>query len=74
MQVSSLTVEEFKSLIQETVTETIESILMDPDAGRQLRPELEEWLRDSLQRIQAGGRGIPAVEVAAKLGLDWNDL
>lgn len=70
MQVSNLTVEELKLLIQETVAETIQSLLIDPDADRQLRPELAQQLQNSLQRTQAGERGIPAAEVAKKLGLD----
>lgn len=33
MQVKDLTIEEFKLLIQETVAETIQSLLIDPDEG-----------------------------------------
>lgn len=71
MQVKDLTVEELKLLIQETVIETIESLLTDPDEGKQVKPEVKQELLDSLKRTQAGERGIPASEVAEKLGLDW---
>jgi hypothetical protein len=71
MQVKDLTIEELKLLIQETVAETIQSLLIDPDQGKQLKPEVKQQLLDSLQRTQSGERGIPAEEVAKKLGLNW---
>ena len=69
MQIKDLTIEEFKLLIKETVTETIQSLLMDPDEGQQLKPEVKQELLNSLQRNQAGERGIPAAEVAKQFGL-----
>jgi hypothetical protein len=71
MQVKDLTIEELKLLIQETVAETIQSLLIDPDEGRQLNLEVKQQLLDSLNRTQAGERGISAEEVAKKLGLNW---
>jgi hypothetical protein len=71
MQVKDLTIEEFKLLIQETVAETIQSLIIDPDEGKQIKPEVKQQLLHSLQRTQAGERGIPAEEVAKKLGLPW---
>jgi hypothetical protein len=71
MQVKDMTTEELKLLIQETVTETIQTLLVDPDAGMQIKPEVEQQLLRSLERTQAGERGIPAEEVARKLGLNW---
>jgi hypothetical protein len=71
MQVKDLTIEELKLLIQETVAETIQSLLIDPDEGRQLKLEVKEQLLDSLYRTQAGESGISAEEVAKKLGLNW---
>jgi hypothetical protein len=71
MQIKDLTIEEFKLLIEETVAETIQSLLMDPDEGKQLRPEVKQELLNSLQRTQAGERGIPAAEVAKQFGLSW---
>jgi hypothetical protein len=71
MQVKDLTIEELKLLIQETVAETIQSLIADPDEGKQIKPEVKQQLLQSLQRTQAGERGIPAEEVAKKLGLTW---
>ena len=75
MQVKDLTVHELKLLIQETVAETIQSLLLDrdegkdPDEGKQIKPEVQEQLLNSLKQTQLGERGIPAEEVAKKLGL-----
>jgi len=71
MQVKDLTVEELKLLIEETVAATIQSLLIDPDEGKQIKPEVKQQLLDSLEHTQAGERGIPAEEVAKKLGLTW---
>jgi hypothetical protein len=71
MQVKDMTIEELKLLIQETVAETIQSLMLDPDEGKQIKPEVKQQLLDSLQRTQSGERGIPAEEVAKNLGLIW---
>lgn len=71
MQVKALTIEELKLLIQETVAEAIQSLLIDPDEGKQVKPEVKQQLLNSLLRTQAGERGISAEEVAKKLGLNW---
>jgi RNA 3'-terminal phosphate cyclase len=71
MQVKDLTIDELRLLIQETVTETIQALLFDPDEGKQIKLEVQQQLLDSLRRTQAGERGIPAEEVARKLGLNW---
>ncbi|MCA2691387.1 MULTISPECIES: hypothetical protein [Microcystis] len=71
MQVKDLSVEDFKFLIQETVTETVQSLLNDPDVDKQLKTEVSQFLADSLQRTRNGERGISAEEVAQRLGLDW---
>ncbi|MDG2991145.1 hypothetical protein L3556_09425 [Candidatus Synechococcus calcipolaris G9] len=71
MQVKDLTVEELKLLIQETVAETLHTLLADPDEGKQLKPEVKQQLIASLKRTQAGERGVSAEEVARKLGLVW---
>jgi len=69
MQVKDLSVDELKLIIQETITETIESLLNDPDANLELKPEVEQQLRDSLEKTKNGERGIPLEEVAKKLDL-----
>lgn len=58
MQVKDLSVEDFKLLIQETITETVQSLLSDPD--QQLKPEVAQSLADSLQQTQNGKRRISA--------------
>ena len=71
MQVKDLTTDELKTLIRETVLEILEEFLPDPDEGKEIRPEVKHQLIDSLKQTQAGERGIPAAEVAKKLGLSW---
>jgi rRNA-processing protein FCF1 len=71
MQVKDLTTDELKALIRETVLETLEEFLDDPDEGKEIRPEIKQQLLESLQRTRSGERGIPAEEVAKRLGLTW---
>ncbi|WP_036484889.1 hypothetical protein [Myxosarcina sp. GI1] len=71
MQVKELTIEELKLLIQETVAETIQSFLFDPDEGKEVKSEVKQQLLNSLRQTENGERGISAEEVAKKLGLDW---
>jgi hypothetical protein len=71
MQVKDLSVEDFKFLIQETVTETVQSLLSDPDIDQQLKLEVAQSLADSLQQTQNGKRGISAEQAAQRLGLNW---
>lgn len=70
-RVADLTVDEFKGLIHEVVTETILELFGDPDIGLELREDMKANLQRSLTAVQAGGETIPAEVVAAKLGLDW---
>jgi hypothetical protein len=71
MQVKDLTTEELKALIRETVMETLEDLLDDPDEGKEIRPEIKQQLLESRQRRTAGEQGIPAEEVAKRFGLTW---
>ncbi|MGG6265768.1 hypothetical protein ACQ4M3_20240 [Leptolyngbya sp. AN03gr2] len=70
MQVKDLTTDELKALIRETVLETLEEFLEDPDEGQEIRPEVKQQLIESLRRTHAGEPGIPLNEVAKRLGLD----
>ena len=77
-QVGNLTVEELKLLIRETVSETlslllIEHDLIDPDAGKQIRPEFATGLRKAIQQAEVG-KTHSAEAVAEKLGFNWNEL
>ena len=69
--VADLTVEELKELIRETVSQTIVEMLGDPDKEAELREDVKERLERSLALVQAGGKTIPAHQVAAALGLEW---
>ena len=71
MQVKDLTTDELKALIRETVMETLEDLLDDPDEGKEVRPEIKQQLLESLQQTRSGERGIPAEEVARRFGLNW---
>jgi hypothetical protein len=61
-RVSDMTVGELKALIRDTIYE-----LIDPDYGLELRPEVEEALRESLESKER----IPVEKVAEELGLKW---
>jgi hypothetical protein len=71
MKVKDLSSEELKALVQEAVEEVLLELLGDPDQGLELREEVQERLKRSLERVQKGERGIPAEEVARKAGLAW---
>jgi hypothetical protein len=69
--VADLTVDELKSLIKETVTQTILELFADPDEGLELREDVQERLRHSLATTQFPEKTVSAQDVAAKLGLEW---
>ena len=71
MKVKELTVEQLKSLIEETIEEKLEELIGDPDTGLELREEIKERLRSSLAARQRGEKSIPIDEVARQAGLDW---
>ncbi len=62
-KVSDMTVKELKALIKDTVLEVI-----DPDYGLELRPEVEESLRESMKQKERG-EGVSLEEVKKRLGL-----
>ncbi|MCC7354342.1 MAG: hypothetical protein IT330_11350 [Anaerolineae bacterium] len=69
--VADLTIDEFKKLVRETVIQTLSEMLGDPDEGLELRDDFKIELQRSLAAIEAGGKTIPAHDVAGKLGLTW---
>ncbi|MDJ0689346.1 MAG: hypothetical protein QNJ41_12630 [Xenococcaceae cyanobacterium MO_188.B32] len=71
MQVKDLTVQELKAIIRETVIETLGEYLEDADKELELKEDVKQQLLDSLQETESGVSGIPAEEVANKLGLEW---
>lgn len=70
-KLADLTVDEFKQLIATTVEWKLMEILGDLDEGLELREEIKDRLRRSLEEERRGARGIPAQDVAAQLGLEW---
>ncbi|MEL6489010.1 MAG: hypothetical protein AAFV85_04245 [Cyanobacteria bacterium J06634_6] len=77
-KVSSLTVGELKLLIKETVSETLKSLLVDtdlidPDFGKQIRPEFVAKLREAMQQNNFDECN-SASAVAEELGFNWNEL
>ena len=70
-RVADMSVEELKTLIQETVTQTLLDLLRDPDEGLELREDFGSLLQHSLTAVKAGEKTLTADSVAAKLGLSW---
>lgn len=70
-KVKDLTVDQLKELIEQTVEQKLLEILGDPDEGLELREEAKARLKRSFARGRKDIRGIPAAEVAGKLGLEW---
>lgn len=62
-KVSDMTVGELKAIIRNTLYE-----LIDSDYGLELRPEVEEALRESIRQKERG-EGIPLEEVKKRLML-----
>ena len=63
---------ELRQIIREGVEQQLAEMLGDPDEGLGLREEIETRLRRSLAAERSGARGIPAQEVAAQLGLEYD--
>ncbi len=61
-KVSDLTVNDLRRLIKDTIYEFVDS-----DFGLELKPEVEEALRESLKSKER----IPVDKVAEELGLNW---
>ena len=54
-RVADLTIGEFKTLVRESVAESIAELLGDPDEGLLLRDDFAEELRQSLKEVRDGG-------------------
>ena len=68
MKVADLSVEELKALIAEIMEDKLGEILGDPDWGLDLKEDVQRRLKESLANLKKGKGGIPAEEVAQKLG------
>lgn len=68
-KVADLTVDEFKSVIRETVAQTLAELLNDPDEGLALREELSSELLAALKEPKAQYK--TAQTIVENLDLDW---
>jgi len=68
-RVADLTIDEFRELVREILIQTLSEMLADPDEGLELRDDFRAELQRSLAAVEAGGKTVPAQEVAARLGL-----
>ncbi|ALA58732.1 hypothetical protein [Nitrospira moscoviensis] len=67
MDLSQLTFEQLKELVQGMVDDRLRELLGDPDLGRALGADLQARLKESLlSRERLSGE-----EVAERLGLRW---
>ncbi len=71
MQVQEMTIDQLKGLIRETVEEKLEEMLGDPDWGLELKDEVHERLKRSLEETERGVSGIAVDDVVKKTGLRW---
>ena len=64
--VAELTIDEFRALIRETVTEVFAELLDDPDDVLEFR---EEFVAEMERRLASNRRTTPLPEVSKRLGL-----
>ena len=70
-KVADLTIDEFRTLIQDVVAQTLSDLIKDPDEGLALTAEVENQLRESLAEYKTASSLSDAQSVADKLGLEW---
>jgi hypothetical protein len=73
-KVANLTLNELKKLIREEVKQTLTEMFTDLDEGLELRDEFGNELQRSLAEVEAGGKTISAQDVAAKPGLNGQNV
>jgi len=64
-------VDEFRSLVRETVRQTLAEWLSDPDEGLVLQDGVETALKRSIKAVKEGAPTYDAEEAAKRLGLEW---
>jgi hypothetical protein len=69
MQIKDMNSEQLKTLIENTIDETLESYLGDPDEGKTLKEEVKQRLLAIKQRREAGEKGMTSAEVYQRLGI-----
>ena len=58
---------EQEMVIQGALKETLQEVLGDPDAGLELRPELEERLRQAVAYVASGASLLSMEELTSQL-------
>ena len=71
MVIKGISKEDLKEVVREAVEEVLLELLGDPDEGLELRPEIRERLKRSLERIHRGETDISVEEAAQRAGLTW---
>lgn len=70
MQVKDLTIDQFRALMQEIVEDTLQNLLLDPDADKTLKPAVINRLTQIRQQRDSGQLTTHSTEeVKARLGL-----
>jgi len=69
--VGEMTAREFEKVVKKAVEEKLYELIGNPDQGLELRVPVKRRLRRTLRDEKKGKPGIPAQEVAKRLGLRW---
>ena len=69
--VKDMTVRELKKMIGSVVEKKFRELLVDPDEGLSLEPEVEKRLRASLTLTRKSRRTVPVAEVARRFRVEW---
>ncbi|MDG2991559.1 hypothetical protein L3556_11550 [Candidatus Synechococcus calcipolaris G9] len=69
MQIKDLSIDEFKALIRETVEETLQDWIVDPDAGKPIKAVLQQQLLSLKARRATDPQTLSAEQVMEELGL-----
>ena len=67
-RIADMTVNEFRELVRDTVTQSVTELLGDPDDGLTLRDDFAERLGLSMADVEAGGATTSLEDVAGRLG------
>lgn len=66
-----MTAEELREIVEDAIERKLYEIVADSDKGLKLKPDIRKRLRESIKAQRRGEKGIPARQVAKKLGLRW---
>ena len=70
MKIKELTVEQFKTLIEDTIEAKMEEILGNTDEGFELTDEAKIKIEESLAAYKRGEKGIPLEKAAEEMGIE----